>query len=307
MKIIRNIDEIPKSEKLGLTVGNFDGVHLGHQFLLKTLKDKCARKSEKLLVISFKPHPQTILGSIDHNFLISDYEQKRNLLDKQQIDYFWEIDFNRDFSTLKPEEFLDNFILKHNGVNSLYLGHDFVFGAHKSGDFNFAKKHCEKFKINVELLESFKTNVVVSSSKIRKLLNDGYIDDANELLGHDFLLCGLVVKGEGRGKKIGFPTANIQIDPLLIVPKRGVYITTTNYQDMTYHSITNIGFNPTFENKSDLNVETHILDFDSNIYGEEIQVTFHRRIRDERKFQSANDLIEQIKNDIEVARKFHEK
>lgn len=302
MNLVQNISEI--NEDVGLLIGNFDGVHLGHQKLISdTLKD-CEKLGLKLLVVSFVPHPIQILKP-KMNFLINTYEERRKLLDRQSVDFFYEVPFDRDLSTLGPGEFLDKYVFTSNVIKKFYLGYDFAFGANKEGNSDFVEKYCKAKNISFSLETKFTSEKGdVSSSIIRKALEDGDINLANFFLNRDFFLQGRIIKGEGRGKKIGFPTANLDYDKNRIAPKKGVYITQISLDDMTYQSVTNIGNNPTFNESDKLFVETYIFDFDRDIYGETLKVIFKSRLRNEEKFTSVNKLVEQIKKDVESARKF---
>ncbi|HXH74004.1 MAG TPA: bifunctional riboflavin kinase/FAD synthetase [Bacteriovoracaceae bacterium] len=309
MKILHNLLELPKSgdsyPPIGITIGNFDGVHIGHQELLKKIKADCVSKNLKFVVVTFNPHPQKILHSEKESFLINSYEQRRILLKKLGVDYLVEVLFNRDFSTLSPEDFLRNYLLVYPNLTNFYLGYDFAFGANKQGGYDLVKKICGERGIQVETQPKFEFNgKTVSSSMIRERLFSGKIDEVKEILGRPFHLEGLVIKGEGRGKKIGFPTANVQVSQDLIVPHKGVYVTRTIYNGMTYESVTNIGNNPTFKSGNQLHIETNLFDFDVDIYGEVLDIQFVHKIRDERKFPSVNELIEQIRLDVAFAKDY---
>lgn len=309
MKILHRLLDIPQingtSPFIGLTIGNFDGVHIGHRELLKKIKTECVAKKLLFVVVTFIPHPQKILQPEKERFLINSYDQRRKLLHQHGVDYLVEIGFTRDFSTLAPEKFLKEHLLSYPGLKDFYLGYDFAFGANKQGDFDLVKELCKPLNVNVEIQPKFEFNgKVVSSSQIRDHIVNGRILEVEELLGRPFHLEGVVVKGEGRGKKIGFPTANIQVSPDLIVPHRGVYITRTKYNGMVYNSITNIGHNPTFKDTHQLHIETNLFDFDTDIYGETIEIEFRHKVRDERKFPTVNDLIAQIKADVIFAKDY---
>lgn len=303
MKVIHKITEIPDTEQLGVTIGNFDGVHIGHQYLLKEIKNKCLAKGLSFVVVTFVPHPQKILCPGKDRFLINSYMYKRDLLEKLGVDYLIEIEFNRDFSTLAPQEFLKDYLLLHPGLKDIYLGYDFAFGANKQGDFDIVRETCKKCNVEIQPKFEFK-NKTVSSTLIRSLINKGELEEVQTVLGRPFQLEGTVIKGEGRGKKIGFPTANILISTDLIIPNKGVYVSRTTNRGMTYNSITNIGNNPTFNNNEDIFIETHLFDFDDFLYGEKIVVELYQKVRDEKKFSSVNELVEQIKKDIETAKEY---
>lgn len=309
MKILHNLLDIPKTNdkypEIGLTIGNFDGVHLGHRELLKKIKLDCVAKKLLFVVVTFIPHPQKILQPEKERFLINSYEQRRKLLKKLGVDFLVEMGFTRDFSTLPPERFMQDHLLSYPELRNFYLGYDFAFGANKQGDYDLVRSLCKPLNVEVEIQPKFEfQNKVVSSSLIRDRIITGKIDEVEELLARPFHLEGVVVKGEGRGKKIGFPTANIQVSPDLIVPQRGVYVTRTIYNGMTYNSITNIGYNPTFKDTHQTHIETNMFDFDTDIYGENLDIEFLHKVRDEKKFPTVNDLIAQIKADVVFAKEF---
>ena len=310
MIIVKKLEEIKSvynEKKINVTIGNFDGVHLGHKEFLSEIKKDSIKFNSKFVVVTFVPHPLQILRA-QSGFLINTFEERRTLLEACGVDYLLEIDFTRDFSTLSPEDFLTNYIFSFSGIEKIFLGHDFAFGANKSGDFKFAKDFCESKKTELILQKEFKvSNEAVSSTEIRNAISTGNIPKASSLLGRDYFLSGRVIKGEGRGKKIGFPTANMGYDKGLLIPMKGVYITQTIINNMTYNSITNIGHNPTFNTGYEIHVETHLLDFTLDIYGEVIKVIFLQKIRDEKKFPSVNDLVEQIDLDAKIARDYFKK
>lgn len=304
LKKIKDLETKYNEKKIHVTIGNFDGVHRGHCEFLTQIKEDCLLDHAKFVVVTFVPHPLQTLKA-QTGFLINTYEERRNLLSKMGIDYLLEIDFTRDFSTLSPEDFLEKYIFSFGGIEKIYLGHDFAFGANKSGDFSVAKGVCDQKKTKLILQKEYKVNKnSVSSTEIRSALLGGNILKANELLGREYFVSGRVIKGEGRGKKIGFPTANLDYGKELIVPEGGVYITKTEIKNMTYQSLTNIGFNPTFGEKSEVNIETHLLDFSQEIYGDEIKINFIKKLRDEKKFLSVNELVFQIGCDEKNAREY---
>lgn len=300
MKIVNNLNEI--NEMFSLTIGNFDGVHLGHQSVFKKVIDQNKKNNLKICVMTFVPHPVQIL-SPRNNFLINSYLERRQLLRELGIDYLIEIDFNRDLSTMAPTEFMDNFILKNKYLESFYIGHDFAFGANKAGDHNFIKSYCNKNNINVVILDQLDSkDIAISSTSIRTLVNEGEVKLASQLLGRLFFISGRIIKGAGRGKQIGIPTANLDINPQRIHPKTGVYATYVTVDSNRWEAVTNIGFNPTFNDEEQIHIESHLLDFDQDIYGKEIKLEFVNKIRKEIKFSSVNELVTQIKKDIETAR-----
>lgn len=307
MIIVKDLKELKtkyNEDKIHVTIGNFDGVHSGHREFLNQIKKDCLAEHAKFVIVTFVPHPLQILKA-QTGFLINTYEERRELLSSTGADYLLEIDFTRDFSTLDPEVFLEKYIFCFEGISKIYLGHDFAFGANKSGDFHVAKNFCDSKNTVLVLQKEFKVKSnAVSSTEVRTAIKGGDFSLANELLGRDYFISGRVIKGEGRGKKIGFPTANLGYSKELIIPATGVYATKVKIKDMVYNSITNVGVNPTFNTGYEIHIETHLLDFTQDIYGEEIRVSFVRKIRDEKKFPSVNDLVEQINTDALWAREF---
>lgn len=303
MKIINSLKDV-KSKKFAVTIGNFDGVHTGHQEIIKNIKSECDKEGLELVVITFTPHPIQILNPKEH-YQINSYDERRELLSQLEIDYLMEIEFNRDLSMKDPKEFLDTYIFSGIEPSKFYLGHDFAFGAQKKGDHSFVKEYCKSKSTEVEVLCSFDIKGdKVSSTEIRNALADGNVELVGKLLGRDYFIRGRVIKGAGRGRQIGIPTANLALDHYRRYPKQGVYITKTRFKDSSWYSVTNIGNNPTFTDGLGVFVETHILDFDNDIYGNEIEVSFIKRLRDEKKFSSVNELIEQIQKDVLLTREF---
>ncbi len=304
MQVFKSLKEVPETSDYGLTIGNFDGVHIGHQKLLKQIKEECRQKGLKLIVVTFVPHPLAILRN-EKSFLLNTYEERKVLLRNLGIEFLVELPFTRDFSTLTPANFLDQHILINDHLKLFFLGYDFAFGANKEGDHSFVADYCKGRSLEVIVQKKVETDVgTYSSSLARKFLSEGDPEGANSILGRPFFLKGRVIKGAGRGRQIGFPTANIEFDFSRITPQKGVYSTICTFRGCDYLSITNIGNNPTFNNNDALNVETNIFDFDQDIYGEEIQVNFYKKIREEKKFNSVNELIAQISKDVAQRRSF---
>ncbi len=266
MKIFTKLKDLAAEladKKCVMTIGNFDGVHLGHQELIKGVVNKAKAENYKSVVVTFVPHPQKILHPQNAYYLINSYEERRKLIGSFGVNYLVELEFSRDFSTLSPEDFIGNHLFNGINVKRLCLGHDFAFGAQKKGDLTFIQDFCAKRDISVSILDKFLSdNEVISSSKIRSNIHDGNVEKVKKYLGRNFFVSGLVVRCLGRGKQIGFPTANIEVSSERIIPTNGVYISQTFYKDMLYNSVTNIGFNPTFQdqNRKAVSIETHIFD-----------------------------------------------
>lgn len=300
MKIIKTLSEIKKN--VVLTIGNFDGVHAGHRSFLEQIKQRALQDECLLAVMTFVPHPRQILAP-SNDFLINTYDERRMLLKELGVDYLYEINFTRDFSTLSPLDFLNQYIDSNVKIKDIFIGHDFAFGAKKSGNHESMRKFCQEKGLGFFLGEEFQLKGKnVSSTTIRQSLKDGDMHLARDLLSRDFFMSGRIIKGFGRGRKIGFPTANLQYAEDRIIPREGVYVTKTFCDGSYYISVTNIGKNPTFEGVEKISIETHILDFSRDIYGEEIRIHFIEFMRGEVRFHSINELIEQIRKDTQLAR-----
>ncbi|GAB4012168.1 MAG: bifunctional riboflavin kinase/FAD synthetase [Bdellovibrio sp.] len=292
------------TESVALTIGNFDGVHLGHHFLLEQVK-KITNGNIPIAVMTFDPHPQLVLKS-KTAFLVEDPGKKFELLHSAGVKYVVEVKFTRDFSTLSPKDFINEYILKSGKVKKIFLGHDFNFGSNKQGGIEDFIEVFQGKNVEIEKLKPLiHEGTIVSSSVIRDCINSGNVEKARIYLGRAFSLIGPVIKGAGRGKIIGFPTANIDYSKDRTLPKLGVYSTLTKYKGLTYKSVTNVGKNPTFGGDN-INIETNILDFDNDIYGERIEILFLKRIRDEVKFSNTNELVDQIKKDISTRKGFND-
>ncbi len=300
MKIYKSTLDIPKDLDFGLTIGNFDGVHLGHQFLLKKVKEECERKKWKMLLLTFTPHPLAVLQG-KSNFLVSDYSEKLDLLKEYGVDYIVELPFDRSLSMLEPGVFLEQYLVSQKNIKGVFLGHDFSFGANKKGNHDFVYNYFKNSNVAVETLDNFREEgVTYSSTKVRELLAGGEVDKVFEVLGRGYELQGIVKKGHGRGKGLGFATANLSYPREKLLPKSGVYITDVKIGDVSYKSLTNVGVNPTFEvRENEISVENHILNFDRDLYGEKIIVSFYKKIRDEKAFSSPTELVEQLKRDVD--------
>ena len=300
MKIIdeAGLPEELGTKNFGMAIGNFDGFHLGHQKILDSMLGFCQKHNMALMVMTFVPHPRAVLRG-EKQFLINDYQNRRRFMEKSGLDVLYEVKFDLQFSGLSPEIFLQKYVGKESGVGCFFLGHDFSFGKNKTGGRSLVEKYCHKNGIRVEVLDEFEEEgEIISSSRIRNLLKQGSVKKANELLGREFFLEGSVVRGVARGRGMGFPTANLDFKEDLILPASGVYVTKVIYRENTYSALTNVGRNPTFEDSDKFTVETHILDFKRDLYGDEIKVCFVEKMRDEKKFRSSDELKEQLERDV---------
>lgn len=306
MKWIRSQDEpIPHFKSSVLTIGNFDGVHLGHQKLISTVVKKARENNTESIVLTFRPHPKTILHPNEPHHRMFDYRDQVEMMAALGVDVLVEEKFSKDFSLMSAEEFLENYIIKNFSPKHLVVGYDFNFGKSRTGNLEYLESFCAGHGIGVTVVEAYvHDGQIASSTQIRLLLEHGQIQKAQEFLGRPYYLRGPVRVGNKRGRTIGTPTANISPE-IEFVPRKGVYFTWAYLGDEKFPSITNIGYNPTFENSdSYLKVETHIFNFNRDIYGEHLKVELIRFHRDEIKFSSVDALKSQIANDVAAAKKF---
>lgn len=290
------------------TIGNFDGVHIGHQEIIKRVVERARALGVPAAAVTFRPHPQIALNPAAGAHLLNSYEEKLRILESLGLDLVIEEPFSREFSNTTPEQFFRDYLLRRLNVRFLYLGYDFVFGKERAGSLELLHRLAEASGVGVEVVPAVKLDgAPVSSTSIRQALEAGDIVGVNRGLGREFFIHGIIQKGDGRGRKIGFPTANVSLE-LRKFPRLGVYVTKTAIRGKIYPSITNVGRNPTFKGESTevpVMVETHILDFDQDIYGEEIIVAFQAFLRDEKRFNGVEELVAQIRLDLAQARKNH--
>lgn len=304
MNIYRNLDEIAAPfPGACVTIGNFDGVHLGHQELFAEVVSRAARAGVCSVVVTFDPHPLQVLrpGGIK---LISTVEQKIEQIGKAGIDHLVIIPFDREFAATSAEAFVQELLLGTIGMSELVVGYDYAFGRGRSGDIAFLERQGREYGFPVQVVEAlYRDEMLVSSTKIRELVAAGRMQDARKLLGRPYQIRGVVQVGRKRGgTEIGFPTANLQVNPDDLVPRIGVYVTQVICDGRCYGGVLNIGYNPTFsENK--LVAETHIFDFDRDIYGRPIRVNLLKFIRDEKKYSGIDELAAQIGRDVVEAKK----
>lgn len=305
MKLIRDLNDIKQPFKNAvITIGNFDGVHIGHQALFREVIQKAAAIGGTSIAMTFEPHPIKVLKK-NGPPLITLYEQKVELIAKSDIDVLICIPFSNEFAKLTAKQFVEDILLNRIGVKAIIVGGDYMFGCGREGNLSLLKSFGRQYGFEVIIADwvniSREMNERISSTKIRELVMGGEVEKARTLLGRDYQIKGTVVTGRNRGGKLlGFPTANIHLYDELC-PRIGVYAVTVQYQDNLYKGVANIGYSPTFDDHI-YTIEVHILDFHDNIYGKSIRINFIRRLRDEIKFSDIKALSEQIKADIEVAR-----
>jgi len=303
MKIIKGVDKIARDMRDSIvTIGNFDGVHLAHQKIFKRVVIEASNESRKSVVITFDPHPKKVLHPERRPFfLITSLDEKLKLVADMGIDAVVLLKFSLELAKMTAAEFVKNILYDRLHIKKIFIGHDYSFGRGKEGNEEYLKSSGDRLGFEVEVINAIKADgIPVSSTKTRDAILDGNVKLAARLLGRPYNLGGAVIKGYQRGADIGFPTVNIEPEKALI-PCRGVYAVIAEIEGRSRPSVVNIGFNPTFGNDK-LSVEAHVLDFRGNISGESLNLLFIDRIRDERKFEGAERLAEQIKKDISQAK-----
>jgi len=293
-----------KFKNLVVGLGNFDGIHLGHQRLIGDIVAKARAVGGTPAVFTFDPHPLAVLNPQGAPPLILPPDIKREMFAKLGIEVLLWIPFTAEFAHLSPEDFIKQILHEQLAVRAVLVGYNYNFGYLGQGTPELLKEYGEQLGFDVEVLHPVsKDGQPVSSTLIRSLLADGEISEAWKYLGYAPLLKGKVIYGEGRGNILGFPTANIEVDKNLLVPANGVYSVKVDVEGHTYGGVANIGVKPTFHNNSFIrSIEVHLLDFSDDLYGQVINVKFIRRLRNEKKFNSVEELVEQIQKDVNEAR-----
>ncbi|MGB9669095.1 MAG: bifunctional riboflavin kinase/FAD synthetase [Anaerolineales bacterium] len=288
-----------------LSIGTFDGVHLGHQEIIRTLTQGAHADHKQAVVVTFFPHPAMVLGKKEGRYYLSTPEERAEDLGNLGVDIVITHPFNLQVAQLSAEEFLTRIKEKLNFSN-LLVGYDFALGKNREGNVEKLKELSAKLNYSLRVIPALRVDgQIVSSSLLRKMLTEGKIEVVNRFLGRPFRLQGAVITGDGRGRTLGIPTANLEILAERLVPLEGVYVCKAKIHNQLVGAVVNVGVRPTFEeNPVAPRVEAHLLDFNEDIYGETISLEFHHRLREERKFPSRDALIEQIQTDIQQARQY---
>ncbi|MGA2330971.1 MAG: bifunctional riboflavin kinase/FAD synthetase [Syntrophales bacterium] len=303
MKVIRSLEQIPgEFREAFVTIGNFDGVHLGHVPILKKLIDEAHSEKSKALVITFDPHPKKVLRpDIRPFYLITSVEEKIKLLEDIGVDGLILIPFDLNFSKITAESFVRDILWDKLHIRKIFVGHDYSFGKSKTGNKEFLAEFGKKLGFEVDIINAVKLDdETISSTHLRNLILAGDVRTAARLLGRPYNVSGIVIEGKRRGSILGIPTANIKPEKELI-PAQGVYAVIAHLEKDRHQGVLNIGFNPTFSD-TDLSVEVYLLDFSGDIYGKKLNILFMERMRDEVKFENSEQLVKQIRKDIDEAR-----
>ena len=301
MNIFENLKDVSKDKNTVLTLGTFDGIHLGHQEIINKVIARSLEKGGRNFVITFHPHPRTVI-SADHKIkLLTDLDEKIEILEKLGVQNLLVIKFTQEFAELSAEEFVQSVLVEGIGVSEIVLGHNHHFGKGRGGNVEMLKKLGTEKDFSVIAVDDCKFGPeIVSSTKIRKALESADIETANKMLGRYYSFNGKVIEGDKRGRELGYPTANVKIsDPDKLIPAIGIYAVKIKMNSGSYNGLLNIGQRPTFYESGELVSEVYIYDFDENIYGKKIKVEMIERIRGEEKFSTADELITQMDKDKE--------
>jgi riboflavin kinase/FMN adenylyltransferase len=302
MQHIHSLEELTLKNS-HLTIGVYDGVHRGHQQIIRKLVHDAHAQNEPAVVLTFDPHPASVLSGREIKCLTTP-DERAELLGNLGVDFVLTQRFTRDLSTATAQEYMST--LKQTlGLKRLLIGYDFALGKGREGNATRLAEIGREMDYSVEVIPAVSDESgVISSTEIRKLISTGNVNEASNLLGHNYIMSGEVIHGAERGRKIGFPTANVEYPQQKAIPSNGIYACRATLGAEQFMAATNIGFNPTFtpERKTP-SLEAYLLDFDRDIYGQNLKLEFVARIRDELKFDSVEALIEKIKEDVRVTRK----
>ena len=293
LKVYHNIADFEDIHKPIITVGTFDGVHIGHQRILNRLKEIALKTGGETVLLTFFPHPRMILFPDSHGLkLINTLNEKIDLLGKFGLDHLIILPFDKSFSQTEPETYVKNFLIDQINVHTIVIGYDHQFGKNRKGNLSLLNKLAPKYHFSVEEISAQEIDEIkVSSTKIRSAITNGSIKIASQYLNHHFCLEGKVVKGEQIGRTIGFPTANLSLEfDYKIIPAKGVYAITSFIDGKTYAGMLNIGNRPTVTNENKTTIEAHFFDLNKDLYDTVISITFIEKLRDEMKFNTLEDL-----------------
>ncbi len=307
LQVITRITNDSFQRNTGVGLGNFDGLHIGHMALINTLISECRLNDLQSVVYTFTKHPDTMLRKALISQIITTNEQKTRLLKSTTLDTLCYKEFDEAFSRLSPKEFIKDILVDTLKIRLAVVGFNYRFGYMGKGDVEYLKKSGEKYGFRVIVVPPVKVKAeIVSSTLIREYIKKGKMERVFQLLGRHFSLYGTVIAGRRIGRTLGFPTANIMSHPNMAVPANGVYITKTKYDDRWVNSITNVGIAPTLREGKAFSIETHMLDYNEDIYGKDIEVCFIHKLRDEKKYESIDALKKQVADDIKKTKSYWE-
>lgn len=307
MRVFRGLEHLPSFKHPVITIGTFDGVHSGHAKIIDRLRKKAADVGGESIIITFDPHPRMVISSDDKGVeLLTSLNEKIRDLEQMKVDNLVVVPFTSSFSEISAQTYIRDFIVSHFHPHTLIIGYDHHFGKNRTGNYELLESVKDEYHFQLEEIPAKEIeHSAVSSTKIRRALYEGDILKANELLGRSYSLEGIVIHGEQRGRLIGFPTANIEVeDRHKLIPANGVYAVNVYLNKETRKGMMNIGVRPTVSDQLQRSIEVHLFDFDQTIYNEKIRVEFVDRLREEKKFNGIDELVAQLKTDeIEARRK----
>jgi riboflavin kinase/FMN adenylyltransferase len=304
MKIYEGLSNLPNIPNPVVTSGTFDGVHLGHQKILIQIKESARQLKGETVLITFWPHPRLVLYPEQHNLrLLSTFEEKTKLLEQFGVDHLITIPFTHEFSQMSSREFIEKVLVEKIKTKKLIIGYDHRFGKNREGSFEYLQANSAEFGFEMEEISRQEVDEIgVSSTKIRKALEEGDLETATGYLGRPYELTGIVVKGKQIGRSIGFPTANIQIQTdYKLIPKEGVYAVEAEIDKISYRAMLNIGMRPTVDGNQQT-IEAHLFDYEGDLYEKQLTVKLKYFLREEQKFENIEALKAQLIRDQELAK-----
>lgn len=305
LKVFKNFKDYTSQKPLALSLGMFDGVHLGHKSIIDELINVGSKNDLETAVLTFWPHPRFVFNPDENLKLLNTLEEKKFLMEKYNIENLFLKEFDEEFRNLTGEEFVRQILIEKLNVKYLIIGYDHSFGKNKSGNFELLQKLSKELGFEVEQMEAINIHENnISSTKIRNALSAGNIKEANEMLGYSYSVSGTVVHGKKIGRTIGYPTANIETESIKLLPKKGAYIVEVFVKNKQYKGMLSVGTNPTV-NGEKLTVEVYILDFEGDIYDEKITVKFRDFLHDEIKFEGLEKLIERLDDDKRLTQEYN--
>lgn len=311
MKVYKSFDEIEYDKNTVLTVGSFDGIHLGHRKILDRLLEIARDQKLRPVVLTLDPHPQIILQKKNRNrlFLLTVISERIKLLRNYGIEHVLVIPFSYEFSQTSPDEFVRSYLSEKVGMKRMLIGYDHMFGKNREGNTDLLDKLGDELDFDIETIGPMHDNdEIISSTLIRKALADNDLDLANDMLGYPYMVDGQVTKGDGRGRQLGYPTANVQVlHPNKLMPQNGVYLVKAQINGGSYFGMANLGTRPTFTDDKMPTLEIHFFDFDKDIYNRTISVSFIKHLRNEQKFSGVEEFLEQLKIDNDNCKKWIKK
>ena len=309
MKVYQHLDEIERDPNTVLTIGTFDGIHLGHQEILKKLFERSRSHKARSFLITFYPHPRKVIAKANDLKILSTPTEKTLILEKMGLENLFIINFTKEFSQQSPMDFFKNFIINKIGLKEIVIGHDHKFGKGREGTSKTLKMLGEEYRFELSVVDEFKVNgETISSTKLRHAIMNGDMKQANLFLGRTYSFSGTVISGDKKGRLLGYPTANIKLDDNdKLLPGLGIYAAEVIVDNQKFASLLSIGKRPTFYDNGEIVPEVYIYKFDKNIYDKKITVNVLDQIRKEEKFSSPEELINQMNKDREAGIKIFNK